>query len=84
MYGNNDSEFTLFLNNKEETKHPFSEFIKSKYYSNSSNFPFKDFKTNGKSERFLNTVNYMKNKYHFDIDIDKVNSIIKYMNIVSL
>jgi len=45
---------------------------------------FKDFKTNGKSERFLNTVNYMKNKYHFDIDMDKVNSIIKYMNIVSL
>lgn len=43
---------------------------------------FKDFKTNGKSERFLNTVNYMKNKYHFDIDMDKVNSIIKYMNLV--
>ncbi len=43
---------------------------------------FKDFKTNGKSEMFLNTVNYMKNKYHFDIDMDKVNSIIKYMNLV--
>lgn len=43
---------------------------------------FKDFKTNGKSERFLNTVNYMKNKYNFDIDMDKVNSIIQYMNLV--
>lgn len=29
----------------------------------------------------LNTVNYMKDKYNFKIDMDKINSLIKYMNL---
>ena len=36
-----------------------------------------------KAEIFMNLVNYMKSKYNFDIDMNKVNRIVNYMNIHS-
>ena len=36
-----------------------------------------------KSKIFMNLVNYMTKKYNFDIDMNKVNRIVNYMNIHS-
>ena len=36
-----------------------------------------------KAEIFMNLVNYMKDKYNFNIDMNKVNRIVNYMNIHS-